>query len=89
MSEDHFEHLRRKAAIWLPLMDGNPDSVRLLRQWIDEDLDGMPAVCLMAVKMVTGALSEANSPPSGNVREPGTSLPCDASNLTATDSYRP
>jgi hypothetical protein len=58
MSEDHLEHLRRKAAIWLPLMDGNPDSVRLLRQMIEEDLDGMPAVCLMAVKMVTGALSE-------------------------------
>jgi len=60
--EDHLDYLRRKAAIWLPLIDRNPESAQLLRQMIEEDLDGMPAVSLMAVKMVTGALSEPEPP---------------------------
>jgi hypothetical protein len=62
MIEDHLDELRRKAARWLPLMDGNPESARLLRQWIEEDLDGLPAVSLMAVKMVTGALRDDTLP---------------------------
>ena len=63
MIEDQLSELRRKAHRWLPLLDTEPESVNRLRQMIEEDLDGMPAACLMAVKMVTGALSEPE--PSG------------------------
>jgi hypothetical protein len=66
-------------------MDGNPESARLLRQWIDEDLDGMPAVCLMAVKMVTGALSEEGHPSCVGAFEPETSRADGVSNSASTD----
>jgi hypothetical protein len=61
LSDRRRAELQEKARRWLPLFGSDPESARLLRQWTDEDLDGMPAVSLTAVKMVTGALSEGGN----------------------------
>jgi len=76
--EDPLLELRRKAHRWLPQVDTDPDAVNRLWQMIDEDLDGMPTVQLMAVKMVTGALSE--------LAMPGTDSNDEVSNLKTEES---